>query len=100
MELSFFQLKRLQLGMGDFDPCWIGSRIELGLNLKTSLGLSIGDQIHNHLVARQGLATPIFGDVRKHAMLDFVPLASAGWKVANHDVQPALIGKLLQLLFP
>ena len=100
MELGFFQPKRLQLYIGDFDPCWIGGRIELGLNLKTRLGLSIGDQIHDHLVARQGLATPILGDVRKHPLLDFVPLAGAGWKMATRDVQPALIGPLLQLLFP
>jgi hypothetical protein len=33
-------------------------------------------------------------------MLDFVPLAGAGGKMADRDVQPALIGQLLQLLLP
>src|SRR5260370_6380258 len=36
----------------------------------------------------------------KHPMLDFVPLARAGWKVADADVQAQLLGQALKLDLP
>lgn len=100
MERGFFQPKRFQLCVSNFESGWIGGRIELSLNLKTGLGLRIGDQLYDHLIARQGPTTPILGDIRKQSRLDFVPRAGTGGKMANRDVQPALIGQLLQCLFP
>ena len=33
-------------------------------------------------------------------MLDFAPLADAGWLVADHDVEAEFVGQLLQLALP
>src|SRR5206468_10430281 len=52
------------------------------------------------LVADQRAAAPVLGDQAPEAVLDLVPLAGAGWEVADRDRKAGLIGELLQLQLP
>jgi len=51
-------------------------------------------------MADQGPGAPILADEGEEAVLDFVPLAGAGWPVADHDVEAQFVGQLLQFAFP
>ncbi len=46
------------------------------------------------------LASPVAGDVTEHPMLNFVPFARAGWKVANHDGDFFPVRPVLYAFFP
>jgi hypothetical protein len=43
----------------------------------------------------QRLSTPVGGDVREHPVFDLVPLAAAGWEMANGDRHPCPGGERL-----
>ena len=51
-------------------------------------------------MADQRLAAPVLGDVGEEAMLDLVPFAGAGRKVATVTASPVSLAKRLQFAFP
>ena len=80
------EVDSLQFGVGDLDAGWIGVWVEFTADFQAGLGRSGGDQLHDHLMADEWLATPIAGDEREKAVLDLVPLARAGRQVADRDL--------------
>ena len=88
------------LQIGDLDTLWVFVFIQLGAYLETSIGCRRSDQLDDRAIASQWLASPVDRDERKKAVLDLVPLARAGWQVANRDGELELIGQLLKLDFP
>src|SRR5882672_6783545 len=70
------------------------------MDLQARLGCSGGDELDDDLVADQGARLPILADEGEEAVLDLVPLAGAGREVADGDVEPNLVGQLLELPLP
>ena len=60
----------------------------------------VGNQIDNHLMAGEGVATPVLGDVAKHPVFDLIPLAGPRRKVAHADAQAGLICESLEFRLP
>ena len=85
----------LHLLVGDFDAGWIGALIQFGLNREAGCRGGMPDQVHNHRMIGQRLTAPVFGNVTKHAVFDFVPLAGAGGEMTDLHRQPGLIGQAL-----
>ena len=58
------------------------------------------DQLDDHPIADERPGAPVLADEGEEAVLDFVPLAGAGWQVADHDVEAEFVSQLLQFAFP
>jgi len=54
----------------------------------------------NGPIADEGPGPPVLADEGEEPVLDFVPLAGAGWQVADDDVEAEFVGQLLQFAFP
>src|SRR5271157_3993256 len=67
------QIHGCQLLVGDFHLGGIEVGVEVCLYSQPRLSCRCPDEIDNDLVAHQGAAPPIHGDVREQAMLDLVP---------------------------
>ena len=78
--------------VGYFDSRRVDTVINLGMDLQPFLGRGSRNQAHDHLQTGERLAAPVFADEGKQAMLDFVPFAGSGWKVAGGDSEPGLVG--------
>jgi hypothetical protein len=89
-----------QLSIGDLDSRRVGVFIQSGLYPQSFGGGCVTDQIDDNLTAEQRATSPILGNVTKHAVLDFVPFAGAGRKVANRDGHTQLVRQLLELHSP
>ena len=72
--------------VGDFDFLWVGSVVELGVDLQSGAGRRGGDQVDDDLVTDQRLAAPVGRDEAEQAMLDLVPLARAWREMADGDL--------------
>ena len=59
----------------DLDPLWVGIVINFRLYFQAFLGRGCCDQVDDHFVAYQGLASPIHANMRKQTMRNLVPLA-------------------------
>ena len=51
-------------------------------------------------MTHQWFASPVFRDMTKHPMLDFIPLAGAGWIMTHRNREPGLVSQSLQGHFP
>ena len=72
-------------------PGWVEARPDLET-------LARGDspnEVHDGFEAHQGASAPVLSDVAEHAMLDLIPLARTGRKVAHRNCQPRFVDKLL-----
>src|SRR5581483_10583046 len=58
------------------------------------------DEVDNDLVADEGFTAPVLADEGEQAVLDLVPFAGAGRKVAHGNRHSQLVSKLLKLHFP
>jgi hypothetical protein len=58
----------------------------------------IGNQIDNYLMVNQWPTPPILGNAAEHPVLNFVPFAGAGRKMAYINQQARFIGKLLSVM--
>lgn len=97
MKRVSLQVNRRQFLIADFDPRRIGSVIEFGSDFRAGLGRCVRYQIDDDLVAHKRAAAPILGDVAEHPVLDLVPLAGPGRKVAHMNGNLQLDGQLLQV---
>ena len=88
------------LEIGNLDTLWIFVFIQFGAHLETVFGCRRSDQLNDRAIAAQWFTSPVDRDEGKKAVLDLVPLARAGWQVANRDGELELIGQLLKLDFP
>ena len=80
MKQGPFNLNLPQLLGTDLDPFRIKVAIQSALDLEAGFGGGGRDQIDDHLVADQRFPAPILADMRKQAMLDFIPFAGPGRK--------------------
>src|SRR6516162_603478 len=88
------------LFLGDSYTGWIPVGIKLASDPQTSARGGGRNQVHNHLVADQGLAAPILTDEREEPVFDLVPLAGSGRKMRNGKLQLPLVRQSLQLPLP
>ena len=57
--------------------------IQATMHLESGACGGSGNEFNNHLMGDKRLAPPILGDKGKEAMLNFVPLAGAWWKMGK-----------------
>jgi len=88
------------LPVGDLHALRIEVAIDLAANLEPLGGRGADDQLDNHLMADQGLATPVLCDVGEQTVLDAVPLGGAGRMVGDCHCQARLIGETLKFALP
>src|SRR3954451_1673704 len=100
MKLVWSKKHGLQIGIRYLDAEWVGTRIELRVDRQAGGGANVPNELHDRLMIDQWSAAPVFGDVAKESVLDFVPLGSAGRKVRDADGETAVIGEPLQLPLP
>src|ERR1700684_322354 len=79
-----------------FPAFFISARIKLGMKLKARFGRGGTDEVHHNFEAFQRSAAPIPCDMTKEPVFDLVPLAGAGRKVADLDLQPRLVTQFLE----
>ena len=67
----------------DLDSAFVASGVQCRFDFQAGLGGGAANQFHDQVVADQRPATPVLRHMAEETMLDFVPLAGAGWKVAH-----------------
>src|SRR6266702_2990524 len=100
MELRLLDTDLRQILVADLNAGRIAARVQFGLDGQAGFGFGAANQVHNHLVAGQRFSTPVRRDMTKHAMLDLVPLAGAGRKVAGRKAKTDMVGQSLQSYLP
>ena len=53
---------------------------------KSCFGSGLADEANDGVVADQGLAGPMLGDLTEETVFDGIPLGSARWVVTNGDM--------------
>src|SRR5437867_4733650 len=89
-----------ELLVGDLESILVAALVQARFEVQSLVRPGVADKIDNHGVAHQRLPTPVLGDVAEHPVLDLVPLAGAGRKVADRNRQAGLVGQLLQAELP
>src|ERR1700687_1442400 len=100
MEGVAVEIDGVECGVGDFDTLWIFVLVEFCAHSESSASCGCGDQLNNGLEASQGFPSPVDRYEGKEAMFDLVPLAGAGWQMANGDGNAQSISQCLQFHFP
>ncbi len=100
MKLAGCDVDRLIVGVGNLDPLLVVCLIQCRVDFKASCRARGANQGDDHLVALQRFATPGASDMAKQTMLDLVPLAGAGWKVAYLHLYTEFVREFLQFVFP
>src|SRR3974390_841675 len=100
MEIMRKKPQRCQLLLRGNFTLLIVSLVSLGFDLESLFGGRRRDQFHEDLMTDQGFSPPVLGNVAKHPVLNFVPLAGGGRKMAHVDLQPGLVTQLLQAPLP
>ena len=100
MELIPGDIQLIQLLLGDLDSCLVLLGVQSALHFQAFLGCRRTDQADDHSQRDKGPSPPVLAYVAEHAVLDFVPLGGARRKVGDMDLQPGLVGQMLQLLLP
>jgi hypothetical protein len=100
MKLRWGEIQSLHLLFTDLDTDGIGVLIQRGLNGETRIGCGMPNEIDDDLMTDQGPPPPMLGNMRKHPMLDHIPLTGPWRKVPHIDRDTNLISKLLEFHFP
>src|SRR5262245_39298832 len=66
------------------------------MNFEPLLRATGTDQLDDNCQSLEGDPLPVPRDVAEESMFNLVPFTGAGWVVAQFDLQPGLIGELLQ----
>ena len=94
------QGKCRHLLVADRDAGRVGPGVQFGVDVQPGAGGGGADCGHDDLVAGQGPAAPVHGDVGEQPVLDLVPFGGAGREVARGDLQAGLQGQRRELMFP
>src|SRR6266487_2992296 len=100
MKSRGMEVEALKLTLGDLDAGRVGALVELGLDCQTSLRGGVGDEVDDDVVGDEGSAAPVASNVAEHPMLNLVPLACAGRKMAHSDADTGLVCEVLEGHFP
>ena len=95
MKLLRCEQDRRQFLVSHLDSRGVLVGVQLGSHLEPLLRFRVGDQIDDNFVTQQRLAAPVLTDVGEQSMLDLVPLAGSGWKVAHRDPETGLVCEFL-----
>jgi len=86
--------------VGDLDPSFVIGLIERCLDTQSLVSCRATNQVHDDFSTQKRCGAPVFSDVTKHPVFDFVPLAGARRKVADMDHHIQLVGQFLQSDLP
>ena len=100
MKLSSGQVQFLHLLIRNRNTRRVDILIEFRLDGQPRGGGRIANQLHDHCMVDERSPTPVFGNMTKHPMFNFVPFAGARRKVADMDTESRLIREALQFDFP
>ena len=100
MERIADQRDCVHLFLGHLDSRGILTGVEFGQNPEPGRRPGVPDAVDDSLIRRQRGTAPVRRDVTEEPVLDLVPLAGAGWKMAHLDGQSGLVGQLLELMLP
>src|ERR1700753_1757700 len=100
MEFVVGDVDRLHLLFGYLDTLWVEAGVHLTTGFEAGLGRGGSDQLDDHRVADQRLATPVLADESEQAVLDLVPFAGAGRQMGHRYCQAGLVGETLQFALP
>ncbi len=84
VELVANERKGRKLLVGHLHAFRVGRLVEFGPYRETGTGGGCGDELDDDLVAGEGPASPVHGDVGEQPVLDLVPLGCPG-QVAHRD---------------
>ena len=70
----------------------IAATIEASANEEPAAVGRVSNQVDDRLIGTQGTAAPVHRDEGKQAVLNLVPFAGAGWKVADKNRNVELVG--------
>lgn len=90
----------VHLRVGDFYPLGIAVAIELAADIKSRTCRRGPDELHDGLVADEGLTSPVLRNECEQSVFDTVPFACSGRMMRDGDTQTCFIRKTLQLVFP
>ena len=95
MESVRVQINRRHLRISDLPTFFIRVLIKLTIHLKPLLSFCVANQFDNRAIVMQGFTSPIQRDKAEQAVLNSIPFAGAGWKVADADRDTQLVTELL-----
>ena len=94
VEFTYFRL-------GELDSCIVFAWKQIGGDAEASVGFGGTDKVEHGFHIGERLASPVPGDLAKQAVLDRVPLGSAGWVMAHGDGETERIADpVLKSLLP
>ena len=73
MEVVAFDVEALHLGVTHLDTLLVRPRVESTLDFQSGLGCRRADQLNDGKTISQRTASPVLGDVAKHAVNHGVP---------------------------
>jgi hypothetical protein len=95
------QSKGLKLYRCWFSACGILATVEVSANRQAGLSFRRANELQDFLVAVEGFAGPVLGDLGEEPVLNGVPFGSARGIVGNGESQPERVGQLrLKFGFP
>ena len=100
MKLRPGQVQFFHLLIRNRNACRVDILIEFRLDGQARGGRRVADSLHDHFMIDERSPTPVFGNMTKHPMFNFVPFAGARREVADMDTESRLIREALQFDFP
>src|SRR5450759_98594 len=99
MKRSPFDMKFFKFFFGHMNAFCVDIPVYLRFNLQSLPCGCCGNKVNDHFMANW-LPSPIHADIAKHPMLNFIPFAGSGRKMAYRNIKSSLVGKLLQRYLP
>jgi len=90
----------VHFGVTDFNAGGIDAVVEFGVNFQPGAGGGRANEVDDDLVAGQGSAAPVHGDVVEQSVFDLVPFTGPRGQVADRDVEAGFLGQGGELRFP
>ena len=87
----FFDADGFEFGISNFDSFFVSGVVNRTANRQTFTCRCVTDQIDNRYQVIQRPVTPVLTDEGKQSMLNFVPLACTGRKMANRSIQLLIV---------
>src|SRR5271168_833654 len=100
MERIEFDVDASHLFVGYDDAFGVAVFVDIAGYGQAGIGRCRSDELENDLMADEGLAAPVLGDVSEETVLDLVPFAGAGRQMSHGDRQAGFVGQALNLALP
>src|ERR1022692_209670 len=83
MKSSVLEIQCSQRRVANFNAGRITPGVKLSAYSQTCLRRRLANQLDNHLVTNQRSTAPVLSNVAEHSVFNLIPLAGAGWKMAE-----------------